>query len=61
MPKPKFVAVALDADSCQTVKMENSPAGDGAIRIHGSNGDSIDLWVSDLKKILKELEGWQES
>lgn len=61
MAKSKFVAVALDADSGQTVKLENSPAGDGAIRIRLKDQEAIDLWLSDLKTILRELESWQES
>lgn len=61
MAKSKFVAVALDADSGQTVKLENSPAGEGAIRIRLKDQQAIDLWLSDLKTILRELESWQES
>ncbi len=61
MAKSKFVAVALDADSGQTVKLENSPAGEGAIRIRLKDQEAIDLWLSDLKTILRELESWQES
>ena len=61
MAKSKFVAVALDADSGQTVKLENSPAGEGAIRIRLKDQQAIDLWLSDLKTILRELESWQEN
>lgn len=61
MTKSKFVAVALDADSGQTVKLENSPAGEGAIRIRLKDQQAIDLWLSDLKTILRELESWQEN
>ncbi|MBL7716597.1 MAG: hypothetical protein JNL01_14125 [Bdellovibrionales bacterium] len=61
MAEAKFLAVAIDADTGQSVKIENSPAGEGAIRIRTKNRETIDLWLCDLKTILRELENWQQS
>ena len=60
MREPKFLAVAIDADSGETIKLRSSPAGDGAVRIQVNETDAIDLWINDLKTILREIENWQQ-
>ena len=60
MREAKFLAVALDADSGETVRVQESPAGEGAVRIKLRDYEAIDLWINDLKTILNEIENWQK-